>query len=177
MLNKLILIGYRATGKSSLAIGLAQRLDFKAIDSDPLIEERAQKSIARIFSEEGESVFRDWEEQIILEILNSKDSLVLATGGGAPLRKTSRQKMREAGCVIWLQATVETIFERMFSDLSTEKRRPALTDLSPKVEIENVLQQRSHIYKETAHYSVQTDQRPLSELIDEILLLYTRFLS
>ena len=97
----LTLIGYRATGKTTLARLLAERLGWDWIDADVEIERRAGKSIARIFAEQGEPAFRDLEAQVIADLCR-RDRLVLAAGGGAPLRPESRRAMREAGKVVWL---------------------------------------------------------------------------
>jgi shikimate kinase len=95
------LIGYRATGKTTLARLLAQRLGWEWIDADVEIERRAGKSIARVFAEEGEPAFRDLEAQTIADLC-LRSNLVVAAGGGAPLRLASRQAMRDAGPVVWL---------------------------------------------------------------------------
>ena len=108
----LTLIGYRATGKTTLARLLAERLGWDWIDADVEIERRAGKSIARIFAEDGEPAFRDMEAEVIADLCR-RDRLVLAAGGGAPLRPESRRAMREAGKVVWLTARPETILARM----------------------------------------------------------------
>ena len=126
----LTLIGYRATGKTTLARLLAERLGWDWIDADVEIERRAGKSIARIFAEDGEPAFRDLEAQVIADLCR-RDRLVLAAGGGAPLRPESRRAMREAGKVVWLTARPETILARMTADATTTARRPNLTDRTP----------------------------------------------
>ena len=78
----LILIGYRATGKTTLARLLAQRLGWDWIDADVEIERQAGKSIARMFAEDGEPAFRDLEARVIADLCG-RPRLVLAAGGGA----------------------------------------------------------------------------------------------
>jgi len=92
----LTLIGYRATGKTTLGRLLAQRLGWDWIDADVEIERRADKSIGQIFADDGEPAFRDLEARVIADLCR-RDRLVLAAGGGAPLRPESRMAMREAG--------------------------------------------------------------------------------
>ncbi len=164
----LILIGYRATGKTSLARHLAARLGWDSVDADVEIERRAGKSIARIFAEEGEPAFRDLEAAVIAELCGRRD-LVLAAGGGAPLREASRRAMREAGQVVWLRASPETILARMNGDATTAERRPSLTNLPPLEEIVQVLGRREPIYRESAHTIVDTEGKSLEQLTDEIL--------
>ena len=134
----LSLVGYRATGKTTLARLLAERLGWDWIDADVEIERRAGKPIAQIFAEDGEPAFRDLEAGVIADLCR-RDRLVLAAGGGAPLRPESRRAMHEAGKVVWLTARPETILDRMANDATTSARRPNLTDKTPLAEITEVL--------------------------------------
>jgi shikimate kinase len=164
----LVLIGYRATGKTTLARLLAERLQWSWIDADVEIERRAGKSIARMFAEDGESAFRDLEAQVIADLC-AQEQLVLAAGGGAPLRPESRQAMRGGGTVIWLQARPETILRRMSADATTLARRPSLTDKNPLDEILHLLQRREPIYRESAHLAIDTEGKTPVQIVGEIL--------
>lgn len=164
----LVLIGYRATGKTTLARLLAQRLGWEWIDADVEIERRAGKSIAQIFADDGEPAFRDLEAQVIADLC-ARDRLVLATGGGAPLRAESRQAMRRGGRVVWLKALSETIHARMSGDATTAARRPNLTDKDPLAEIEHLLARREPAYREAAHCQVDTEGRTPGDLVAEIV--------
>ncbi len=164
----LTLIGYRAVGKTTLARLLAERLDWDWIDADVEIERRAGKSIARILAEEGEPAFRDLEAEVIAELCR-RDRLVLAAGGGAPLRPESRRAMRAAGKVVWLTARPETILARMAADATTNVRRPNLTAAPPLEEIVTLLKQREPVYRQSADWTVDTEGRTPESLVEEIL--------
>jgi len=164
----LILIGYRATGKTTLARLLAERLGCDWIDADVEIERRAGKSIARIFAEDGEPAFRDLEAEVIADLCR-RDRLVLAAGGGAPMRRGSRRAMREHGTVIWLVAQPETILARITADATTAARRPNLTDRGPLEEIIHLLVAREPIYRRSAHLVVDTEGKTPERIADEIL--------
>ncbi len=164
----LTLIGYRATGKTTLARLLAERLGWDWIDADVEIERVAGKTIAEIFSEDGEPVFRDIEARVIAD-LTGRSKLVIAAGGGAPLREESRKAMREGGQVVWLQASAETIHARMTGDATTSTRRPSLTDRGPLDEILHVMSAREPIYRESAHLEIDTEGKLPESLVDEIL--------
>ena len=164
----LTLIGYRATGKTTLAKLLAGRLDCDWSDADVEIERRAGKTIAEIFAEDGEPVFRDIEARVIADLCR-RDRLILATGGGAPMRPESRRAMRENSTVVWLTARPETILERIAGDDTTAARRPNLTDRSPLDEIVQLLQQRNPIYGQSAHLTVDTEGKTPQQLAGEIL--------
>jgi shikimate kinase len=164
----LTLIGYRATGKTTLARLLAERLGWDWIDADVEIERWAGKSIARIFAEDGEPAFRDLETRVIADLCR-RDRLVLAAGGGAPIRPESRQAMSDGGKVVWLKARPETILTRMSADATTADRRPNLTDKDPLEEIIHVLESRTPIYRQSAHLVVETEGKTPEALMSEII--------
>jgi shikimate kinase len=164
----IVLIGYRATGKTTLARVLAQRLGWEWVDADVEIERRAGKSIARIFAEDGEPAFRDLESKVIVDLCRRKQ-LVLAAGGGAPVRARNRRAMRGCSRVVWLTAAPETILARMMGDATTADRRPNLTDKDPLAEIVDLLARREAVYRESAHLTVDTEGKTPEQLADEIL--------
>ncbi len=164
----LTLIGYRATGKTTLARLLAGRLRWQWADSDDEIERRAGKSIAEIFAEDGEPAFRDLEAAAIADLCR-RDRLVLATGGGAPLRPESRRAMRAAGKVVWLRAAPAAILARIENDALSAARRPPLSDSGPLQEIMQLLEARTPIYEEAADLIFDTDARRPDELAEEIM--------
>jgi shikimate kinase len=164
----LTLIGYRATGKTTLARLLAERMGCDWIDADVEIERRSGKSIAQIFAQDGEPAFRDLEAGVIADLCR-RQHLVLAAGGGAPLRPESRQAMRTVGKVIWLKATPATILARMSDDQTTAARRPNLTHQGGLEEIVQLLARREPIYRGTAHLEVDTEEKDPAEIAEEIL--------
>ena len=164
----LILIGYRATGKTTLAKILARRLGCQWIDADVQIEHKAGKSIARIFDDDGEPAFRDLEAEVIAELCG-RNRLVLAAGGGAPLRAESRRAMRASGNVVWLKALPETVLGRMSADETTSARRPDLNDKGPLEEIVYLIAEREPIYREAANLEVDTERKTPDEIASEIL--------
>ena len=167
-MQSIIFIGYRGTGKTTVASTLAKRLGVPVFDSDIEIEHSAGKSIAEIFAQDGEPAFRDREESVIAEILARPNISVLATGGGAILRTDTRKRLRQAGQVIWLTATPETILRRISSDAATETMRPNLTSLPMYEEIVTVFNQRKPLYAETAHETIETDFQTIEEIVVKI---------
>ncbi len=162
------LIGYRATGKTTLGRKLARRLDYRLKDSDVEVERLAGKSIAQIFSREGEEYFRDLEEKVIAKICREED-VVLATGGGAVLRESTRQRLAASGAVIWLTASPETILKRMKGDLRNAETRPNLTPQGGLEEIIQVLAQREPIYRQLATLTFSTEEIAPDDLVEEII--------
>jgi len=164
----LVLIGYRATGKTTLARLLAGRLDWRWVDADVEIEHRSGKSIARMFAEDGEAAFRALEAEVIADLCR-RQQLVLAAGGGAPLRSESRRAMRQSGKVVWLKALPETVHARISGDATTAGRRPNLTAQGGLEEIVRLMRQREPVYRESADLQVDTEGRTPEQLAAEIL--------
>src|SRR5581483_8371820 len=122
----IFLIGYRGTGKSTVARELARQLAWQWVDADALLEQRHGRSIAQIFADEGETGFRD-KESAILDELCARREQVIATGGGVVLRAENRARLKAAGLSVWLTADADTIWQRLQMDTTTAGRRPALT--------------------------------------------------
>ena len=134
------------SGKSTVGRLLAAGCGFDFIDCDRELEQRAGASIATMFELEGEPSFRQRESHLLDE-LTARPHLVLATGGGAVLSEANRQALRSRGLVIYLQASVEEIARRMRGDAS----RPLLQVDDRHARIEQLLEQRAPLYRQTAH--------------------------
>lgn len=156
------LIGYRGSGKSTIAKVLAQRLGMNWLDSDDLIEERAGKTICEIFNQDGEAAFRILEQNVLKELFDQND-LVIATGGGAILSEESRRLMC-VGPVVWLRASLETLHSRIQADAGTATRRPNLGT------IEEILSSRQPLYKEVATTVINTDGLSAEAIVDRIVV-------
>lgn len=162
------LIGYRGTGKSSVAPVLAARLGWPWVDADRELVTRAGRSIAEIFATAGEPEFRRLERETLVSLL-ARDKLVLAAGGGAILNPDTRRDVRAAGPVVWLRADVATLARRLGADDTTAGQRPSLTGGNAIDEIAGVLARREPLYRETATLNVSTVDRTITEIVEEIL--------
>lgn len=166
----LVLIGYRGTGKTTIAQRLALRLGWHWIDADVEIELRAAKSIKTIFDDDGEPRFRQLESDVLRDLRN-RNQTVIAAGGGAVLRPENRVVLGELGPVIWLTASLETIVARVAADPSTAGRRPNLTTRGGRAEIEQLLAIRTPLYEQCADLTVATDDRSPDQIAAEIIAL------
>jgi shikimate kinase len=155
--SSIFLIGYRGTGKSTVARLLAARLGWNWLDADAVLEARAGRTVREIFADEGEAGFRDHEAQVLKELAGCQ-RCVIATGGGVVLRHENRRLMRSAGPVIWLTADAETIWKRLQEDATTAERRPALT-VGGLAEVRQLLEIREPWYRECASLTVDTAGR------------------
>lgn len=165
--DNIFLIGYRGTGKSTVARLLAERLQWSWVDADELLEARQGRSIRDIFAAEGEAAFRDMESALLVELCGRLRH-VIATGGGVVLRAENRERLRAAGRCVWLTADATTIWQRLQADARTAERRPALT-VGGRAEVEELLRAREPLYHACADLSVATAGRSPLEIVGAIL--------
>ena len=159
------LIGLPGSGKSTVGRNLARRLDLPFNDSDHVIEQRIGCSIRDYFDRQGEQAFRDIEESVIRE-LTEAGSGVLATGGGAVLRETNRNRLHAAGHVIYLNSSPEEVFRRLRHD----GKRPLLQVDDPLGRLRTLHAERDPLYRETAHFVIETGRPSVPTLVNMILM-------
>jgi shikimate kinase len=156
------LIGYRGTGKTTVARALAELLGAVAVDADEWLEAAAGCSIRELFATGGEPLFRDHESAAV-RVLTARDGLVVSWGGGVILRPENRVALRK-GYTVWLRATPATLWQRIAGDPSTGERRPNLTASGGLAEIEQVLAARTPLYAESADCAVDTERATPAEI-------------
>jgi shikimate kinase len=167
-MNNLFLIGFRGTGKSSLAGPLAKRLGWMAVDTDSLIVQRHRMLIRDILHEKGEEAFRALEAEALRDVASGRQQVV-ATGGGIILREENRRLLRQQGLVVWLCLGAEEIARRLGADPLTGELRPALTQLPAREEIDHLLRVREPLYHATAHFALDIDGLTLEDSVETIL--------
>lgn len=170
--DMIFLVGYRGTGKSTVGRLLAGRLGWAFADADEYVEQVAGKSIREIFATEGEPAFRALEAHTI-EQLSARTGYVIATGGGAILRESTRELLKARGFVAWLTAAPETVLGRLRTDPTTGERRPNLTALSSEDEVRALIAVREPLYREVADFAVATDTISPEGVSDAILAAWT----
>lgn len=137
-------------GKTTVGKELARRWKYRFVDCDHEIEARTGVRIPTIFEIEGEEGFRRREAQA-LEDLMQEEGVVLATGGGAVLRRANRDLLHERGVVVYLDVPPQVLWERTRHDRS----RPLLQCENPKARIESLYRERAPLYREVAHIIVE----------------------
>lgn len=164
--KNIILIGFMGSGKSSIGRELSQTLAYPILDTDALIVERAGKSIARIFADEGETAFRDLESAILGELAaDDTDHRIISTGGGIITRPENRTVLRQLGYVVWLVVSPQEILRRT----SRNKDRPLLNNDHPEDTIRALLEERTPAYRDTAHLALETDNLTFPEIAAGII--------
>ena len=144
---------------------LARRLRLRFVDSDHAIEERLGCSIREFFEREGESKFRDIEEDVIDSLTQAENSIV-STGGGAVLRERNRKHLHERGKVIYLKSTPEELFRRLRHD----SNRPLLQVADPMGRLRDLFEQRDPLYREVSHFVLETGRPSVSTLVNMIVM-------
>lgn len=164
----IFLIGYRCTGKTTVAERLAGLMGRSFVDADVLLVEKAEMTVAEIVDAFGWDNFRDRETDVLTELCDLEDHII-ATGGGVILRDENVAAMKKSGVVIWLKASVETIAERLTADVKSDEQRPALTDQGVVKEIKETLDFRTPLYENAMTFSIDTDDISIDEICEAIL--------
>jgi len=166
--RNLVLIGYRATGKSAVGARLARILGRRFVDLDQVLVQEAGRSIAEIVAQGGWEEFRRREKELVARYATPQ-GLVLATGGGVVLDFDNVQTLRKNGLIIWLTADAATIKARLAADQTQADYRPSLTGADPLKEVAEVLKSRQHLYLAAAQLIVDTAGQTIGQVVDQIL--------
>lgn len=149
------LIGMMGTGKTTVGKILARELNYRFFDTDLLLEQVVSRTIPEIFASFGEDKFRDWESQVLRELAACTRS-VIATGGGIVLRPINWSYLHY-GLVIWLDAPVEVLAQRLLGD----EARPLLQQAEPTSRLESLLEQRRSLYAQAdLHVLIKAEETP-----------------
>lgn len=160
----IVLVGLPGSGKTTIGRQLARRLHLPFVDSDQVIEQRLGCSIREFFEREGEPAFRDVEQAVIDE-LTLQAACVLSTGGGAVLRPLNRVHLKSRGKVFYLRSTPDEVFRRIKHDRS----RPLLQVADPMQKLRDLFAQRDPLYREVAHFVIETGRPSVSTLVNMIM--------
>ena len=170
--SKIFLIGYRATGKTTVGKIISNHLSFEFVDMDKVIEARENAPIRTMVDSHGWEYFRKKESLLLEELSFQPNNLVVATGGGAILHQTVWPKVMAAGMVVWLTADLGTICARLAGDSNTTSQRPSLTGSGTEQEVAAVLAEREPLYRAGSHFSIDTGNKTVAEIVETVLLEY-----
>jgi len=162
------LIGFMATGKTTVGKYLAEYLGdvYKFIETDQIIVEIARKSIPRIFSEDGEKKFREYEI-IACKKASNFNNVIVSCGGGVVLNKINIDNLKKNCHIVLLEATIEEIYKRAIKN--GKETRPLINKEDPKKEIEEVLNFRLSYYKTAAEIIIETTGKNIEMIVREIV--------
>jgi shikimate kinase len=161
----IILIGFMGSGKTSTGKELAKEINFEFLDTDQWIEEKNKKTIAQMFKDEGEKLFRA-EEKEAIRFLGGRSRLVVSTGGGLWVDENNRAQLLSLGWCIWLQVSPEEALKRVKAHPG---QRPLLAQSTdPLGDIRRLLEKRTPVYQ-LAHTVISTDGKDAKRVAGEIL--------
>ncbi|TAF11284.1 MAG: shikimate kinase [Nostocales cyanobacterium] len=138
----LYLVGMMGAGKSTLGRLLAKNFGYGFVDTDDVIVKAAGKSINQIFTDQGETAFRQLESAVLAQVC-AYTKLTIATGGGIVLRQENWGYLRH-GLIVWLDVPVEILLKRLAED----ETRPLLQDSNPEAKLRSLLEQRQPLYSQ-----------------------------
>jgi len=159
--RSVVLVGMMGAGKSTIGRRLSARFGLPFLDADTEIEAAAGMSIPDIFESRGEPDFRDGEARVIARLLDSGPA-VLATGGGAFMRKETRDRIRDKAVSIWLKADIDTIMRRV----KRRSDRPLLQTADPEATVGRLISAREPVYQ-LADLTVWSRDVPHEKIDDE----------
>lgn len=165
---KIVLLGYMASGKSSVGKLLSKKLSMKFLDLDDYIINKEGMSIAEIFEKKGEVYFRVIENKYLKEVLNTKDQFILALGGGTPCYANNMEEINKGNTVsIYLQGKTKTMIDRL---IKKKSKRPLIASLAddkiPEFVAKHLFERR--LYYELAKVTVEIDAKSKKEVAKEL---------
>ncbi|EAQ41275.1 shikimate kinase [Polaribacter sp. MED152] len=172
---KIVLLGYMASGKSSIGKRLAKSLNISFIDLDDYIIEKENSSIAEIFSSKGEIYFRKIEHVYLKEILDNEKNFILALGGGTPCYANNMDLINNSAATsIYLQGNVPTLVERL---IKKKAKRPLVASLSdeqiPEFVAKHLFERRAFYEQTEMTFKIdQKSKKAVAKEIEGVLLLH-----
>ncbi len=161
-MRNIVLVGFMGTGKTKVALAVAEKLKLLYISADKLIEKEAGTSISEIFAKKGEAHFRKIEKKVIGDVSNIKNA-VIDTGGGVVINPENVENLKKNGILICLWASPEVILKR------TEKyfNRPLLKVERPLERIKKLLEIRKPFYERAGHH-INTSGMSIEEVVNQV---------
>lgn len=175
MIDKIFLIGYRATGKSTIGRELASRLGFSFLDMDSLIRQKCNSTIEQIVADLGWTAFRKIEAEALQESFRLS-RVVVATGGGAILHRDIWEQHRGTALVVWLTAEISELSARLGGE-SGGAGRPTLTGQPIDLEIAEVLEARTPLYMEYSDITIDTGEVSVTAAVDSIVIKFQKIMA
>lgn len=160
--KRIFLVGPRGSGKTTVGLQLARKLQSAFWDTDMALEEHLNGTIADFVAREGWDAFREKEHEVLQELVDlgrDKACSVVSTGGGIILREDNRRLLRESGVTVYIRVPVNVLAARLAKS-PNPSQRPSLTGKSVVDEVEDVLKARGPLYEESARHVVDGAVNP-----------------
>ncbi|GAA4897359.1 shikimate kinase [Flaviramulus aquimarinus] len=168
----IVLIGYMASGKTSLGKKLAEKLNYNFIDLDDFIEEKEKLSVSDIFKTKGEIYFRKQESFFLKELLNDNSNIILSVGGGTPCYSNNMQDILNADHVtsIYLKASISTLVKKL---IKKKDKRPLIAHIETEEAMAEFI--GKHLFERIPFYDqaetkVTIDDKTKDDIVEDIIL-------
>ncbi len=155
-MERIFLIGYMGTGKTTIGRELAKTLNLEFIDLDHYIQARYQKTVGQLFEEVGEAGFRDIEKRVLREV-GEFENVVISAGGGTPCFFDNMDYMKLVGKTIYLKASPDALAKRLNS---CKDKRPLIKDKNEQELLSFIKEnlQKREVYYADAHLVFDTEE-------------------
>lgn len=160
----IILSGFMGSGKTTLSVLLASKLNMKYVDIDEYIQRKSGMSVQQIFELYGEKRFREIESEVCKE-LSALDNYIIATGGGTILNSENVRALKSSGKIVFLDVSVDTVLRRLHNDNS----RPLLNTGDKEDAVTVLLEGRLPIYKSAADICFDANSDDTNEKCDRLI--------
>ena len=162
---RIIFVGYRASGKSTVGQLVADRLGWPLLDVDRGIEQLSGMTIKDIFEQLGEPKYREIEHQVVAQ-MNPREEVVISFGAGTIMQPPNERMAKERSLVVYLEGPVEELWRRMQADPKSEETRPNLST-GGREEVVEMLKKREPVYQRCADLTLDGthDPQQLAETI------------
>ena len=165
---KIVLLGYMASGKSSIGKRLSKKLSMRFLDLDDYIVEKEKMSISKIFQIKGEVYFRLIEHKYLKEIIENDENFILALGGGTPCYANNMDEINKNDTLsIYLQGSTATMIERL---IRKKSKRPLIASLGdykiPEFVAKHLFERRP--FYEQAKKTIKIDDKTKKEVAKEL---------
>ena len=157
-MKNIVLIGMPACGKSTIGYWLSKKINYPFVDVDRYLEEKENRIISDIFSNEGEEYFRELETKYLKE-LSEKEGIIISTGGGAVKNKENIDILKENGIIVFLNRTID--------DISRENHRNRPLLQNPD-NIQKLYDERIKLYRRYADIIIKNDDS-IDVIVDRII--------
>ncbi|MCB4799018.1 shikimate kinase [Neotamlana laminarinivorans] len=167
----IILMGYMASGKSTIGKKLAEKINYNVVDLDDVIEEKEKATVTEIFKNKGEIYFRKKETEYLKEILNTSDKIILSLGGGTPCFGNNMDLIlsQEKAKSVYLKASLPKLVTKL---MKKKAKRPLIAHIETEEELTEFI--GKHLFERSAYYNraevvISTDNKSKKEIVTEMV--------
>ena len=165
----LVLVGLMGTGKSTVGRRIAHKLGWEFLDTDDEITRSTGRTVRQIFETEGEDFFRQLEHDVLAAAWQLSTPHVMAGAGGIVLRADNRDLLKTAQHVVWLNAPLPVLIERIGQRAAKGDGHRPLIDGNPAERLQKLYVDRESLYREVSTIEIDVEGLQVEEVIDKVL--------